>query len=439
VATKLLVVFACMQLALFSPGQLSAAGPPADSLADLLKLYQEVGLPLPPKDAKLVRSRPDSTQLHLRTTSGLFIVIPDFVFGSYAQDIGGEQAKEIEPTIAALEDTPGYEASVIQAVQFRSLGWQALADEAFKLSQMANQDSLRDELLQAAWAYWYRQLTQPNIDRRPISGRLKQLQALSPDLNTSANKNLIQSLDLALSPRKSKPGSIQASIDDLVDLDASGTPSNSLVKQGPYANLANLGFEAVPAMLENLDDARLTRAMYPYPGKSEPRIMLVRDVVKLLLEDLAGIAALRKWRMRILDNSDRSFPLMKSDVQAWWREAQKVGEEHYLLEHLLIENRDLQWPNENNLHLLARKYPRSLRAAYLKILDQKPLVQSWPAVDEIVESSLSNKEKLQLLLQGAAREQSDHHRPAREALERLDPKEFNSLRPKTADGFPKPN
>jgi hypothetical protein len=34
--------------------------PPAASLAELLKLYQDVGLPLPPKNAKLVRFKSEA-------------------------------------------------------------------------------------------------------------------------------------------------------------------------------------------------------------------------------------------------------------------------------------------------------------------------------------------------------------------------------------------
>ncbi|HEV8060659.1 MAG TPA: hypothetical protein VGP68_12330, partial [Gemmataceae bacterium] len=262
------------------------------SLDELLSLYQEVGLPLPHKGAKLVRyhetgtliangvEQPKRYHLAIKVKEGqkgqgpwIYQAVKEY------QLTPQNEAQEVEPTPEALLQTPS-SGGLIGSVQCYALGWKALAKELLSQSLETATESPRQEILRRAWDYWTDQMMTPKVDRRPIPARLKQLIKLDPDLATPANKSLISSLDLTLVPGTAKPGSIGALIDALVDEDVPQQKIGEESTASPSASLARLGFGAVPTLLEHLDDARLTRATWQWM-KGPPQRVLVRDVVAI--------------------------------------------------------------------------------------------------------------------------------------------------------------
>src|SRR5262249_28884772 len=90
----------------------------------------------------------------------------------------------------------------------------------------------------------------------------RQMKALLADekgLDTTENRALVKSLEAALAPSKSKPGSVEALIDDLVNAHYTQFGGE---RDAPTLRLMDLGFDAVPALLEHLTDQRLTHYLY---------------------------------------------------------------------------------------------------------------------------------------------------------------------------------
>src|SRR5205085_9254006 len=108
------------------------------------------------------------------------------------------------------------------------------------------------------------------------------------ELDNQPNRALIKSLDLALVPSKAKPGTIEAMIDALVDYGADTGTLGIFEPEDRYWRIAKLGFDAVPNLIQHLDDDRLTRAMMVGFNNFGPWHLRVRDVVGDLLEGLAA-------------------------------------------------------------------------------------------------------------------------------------------------------
>ena len=150
---------------------------------------------------------------------------------------------------------------------------------------------------------------------------------LEPTLATPSNKALLTSLEAALQPSTAVPGTIEAMIDELVDTHASASSFMSLYDRDPtYTRILHRGFDAVPALIDHLDDGRLTRSVMSGFNKFIPYIRRTNEVVSDLLRDIAGpeLDDARYFR-----NGGRT--LDKPAIQAWFEKAKRVGEKDYLL------------------------------------------------------------------------------------------------------------
>jgi hypothetical protein len=315
--------------------------------------------------------------------------------------------------------------ALILAVQCHARGWKKLALEL--LERSGKPATRTSRLNRSAWDYWKGHLSAPKIDRAPIGRRLKALMRQDRESDTEANRGLLRSLDLALAPRKSKPGSIEALIDDLVDGDDSwqikGGVYNGLaeVSADAHWNLAKRGFEAVPALIDHLDDERLTRSVF-YPGNNHPGEinLCVQHLVSDLLRELA-------W-----DNFGGGLGnvVEKDDVRKWWAEARKKTEEAYLLDRVFppksADGEPVQ-PRVPLLNIIIARYPGDIPALYRKVLDQRTDVDpgSWAFVIENLK--LPKKDKLDLFLHAAGHKEWMHRVPALAAIRNLDRKRFNAL------------
>ncbi len=428
--------------------------PPA-SLAELLKLYQEVGLPLPPKNAKLVRYATGGQGFingvpQPPEHSLAFLIEPNgaqkeaaLLSGTHLfEEWKPPQWKIVEPTATAALETPGFYADILLAIQCHALGWNELAADILVRSQKDQSDPAKKQIIFRAWYYWTGRMMKPIGDRKPILVMLKKIRAVDPEQAEQFHADLvIRSLELALAPSTAKPGSVEALIDGLVEVTQEGWPYENDKQTSPYQKLVRLGFDAVPALLEHLDDGRLTRVTHHGMMMARSRDLLVGDIVGDILKKLAGCEDAERWRTRIVDESEGTMPLVKSDVMAWWREAQKMGEESYLVKHATdpeIERGVQRTPlmsNQNQLEVIGKKYPRDLEKIYRAILDKEPLMESNSMVSAIESSMLPPNEKTRLLLIGAAHNNLQHRIPSLWALKKLDRQQFATILVKTLDGF----
>jgi hypothetical protein len=421
--------------------------PPTASLDELLKLYQELKLPLPPKNAKLVRyesglqpSRyilailiePAGEQKEASLLSGILEI----------KNWKTVQWRTVEPTGAATLGTPAFQPDILLAIQCRALGWNELAADILARSQKDASDPPKKQLVCLAWCYWSGQTMEPMADRKPVLGILKKLRAVDPEQAAQRNADsLIRSLELALAPSSAKPGSVEALIDGLVDATREGSPYENAPEPTPYQKVVRLGFDAVPALLEHLDDARLTRAMHNGIMMDPSKELLVGDFVSDILRKLAGSEPAQEWRTRIVDGSGSRTPLVKGDVLAWWRKAQKVGEEAYLVQYAAnpeIERGTQYNPQvskQNQLEVIGQKYPRNLEKIYRAILDTQPPMESHSIVMAIESSKLPPNEKTRLLVIGASHNNLQHRSSSLRALKQFDRQQFSAILIKTLDGF----
>ena len=428
----------------------TAEAPP--SLDELLKEYRKHELPLPPPEAKLVRYQ--SFDSGISVTNGklqprtkkyslAFLIKPGtkkepplLLDGTrQVRPYRDPHIREVAPEPASAKDVSvGGEDGLALAIQCHARGWDKLARHLLERSQKNARTEPRKQLLETAWWYWYGCLTDPQMDRTPVAKHLKELIRQDREWDTEQNRALLKSLDLALAPRKSKPGSIEALIDDLVDYNADTGTIGIFESEDRYWRIARRGFDAVPALIEHLDDNRLTRAMMRGFNNFHPWHMRVGDVVGDLLEGLAGEDLGRDWLDR-----QKGYSVEKEKAKKWWAKARKIGEETYLLDHVFVEATESRGAhvNEHLLNVLQAKYPRHIPSLYRTVLDKHPELGSWILADAVRRGELPTKYKLALFVYAAKHKDNSHRLPALHAIKELDKKQFDALLLATIESFPK--
>ena len=398
----LLATLALLSLTL--PGFSSDGAEP--SLPDLLVLYKDLGLPLPPNDAPLVRYEvPGASSRNggpfIRNKDGLGFLLkpsaksepPTLLIGDYTKQLDPIYKPKwsiVQPTLKEVDETDS-DGGLLFAIQCQARGWDELAAKQFAKSWDGARGTAREQVLRSASDYWEGQLTKAASDRKEIVRRLKDLGRRDKAFDTQYHQKLIKSLELALIPGKGKPGSIEALIDDLVEYTGPRLSHVWYEREEHYKRLAVLGFEAVPALIEHLDDDRLTRGIMIGFNNFYPFNLRVRDIVSDLLKGLAGQEAKFDWLRR-----QTGYTVPKDGITAWWLKAQKEGEEAFLLRRFL----DLDEPSdgargarirEHRLLLLVAKYPNRIPEFYRTILEKNLDIETYALLD----SKIPDAEKIE--------------------------------------------
>ncbi len=365
--TRVRILLAAVVLCLAASAaaaQLPVAPAPHPTLDELAKEYRRCGLPVPPKDK--------------------------------------------EP--AALKGVSGAADWLCRAAQFKLMGSDDRAAATYakgraELADGVQQASVESLLRHVAWAYWQAQLIEPRSDRKEALARLRYLVAALQWELTEGTKNLFSDLELTVAPRKSKPGSVEALIDELTDYWDEGGDSYDETGHGAYWKLVERGFDAVPALLEHVKDRRLTRAeLLEFTGIRKHNLQ-VGYLVELILDGLSG----GKYDFEMYSVQSKDWVPPKD--HKWWKEAQKVGEERWLVDNALPPPHmgyEPDAPNKIILHLIRVKYPNRLGDVYRTLLTKRPKIQSEMITREIVASKLPLARKLALLKEGLAFEEGWH-------------------------------
>jgi hypothetical protein len=452
----------CILATLFLFLPTSLADEPKASLPELLKLYKNLGLPLPPNSAKLVRYkwggrvrvngkvRSTIYALAFENKRGVQETSPTFFTDTFKWEEGHEaDTWEVAPDRTAVKDlVPDPRGQLVLAIRAYARGWNELAGVLLEESQR-NADSSHWEdvkgapqkrLIPLAWSYWAGFLTKPNLDRQPVAKRLRALIQEHKELDNLVNQSLLKSLELALVPSKAKPGSSEALIDRLVDYNGTtGSMSGETsIEDSSYLQIARFGFDAVPALIEHLDDERLTRGMIQGFNNFRSFNLRVQHVVSDLLEGLAGTGISSNWLRR-----QQGYALAKEDVRRWWETAQKEGEEAFLLKHFLDRDEDAdggrgERVREHRLLVIQVKYPRRIPELYLTVVDKHPRVNSFGLAEALRTSGVvGEREKTELYLHAIHGKASWHRPPAFSCLRQLDPKRFSQALIQSIESFPK--
>jgi hypothetical protein len=284
-----------------------------------------------------------------------------------------------------------------------------------------------------AWVHSANELVQPDTDRATTARRMKSLLAAEPDLNTAANRALLVSLEATLIPSKAKPGSIEQLIDELSEMCNCSSRARTDWEPDPrYTRLAQMGFAAVPGLIDHLDDKRLTRSIQGGAMNCPPSNMPIQVVVSDVLKELAGAEVAMNWREQLQGRT-----VEKADVLAWWDEARKVGEKAYFLKHVLPEDKNADWLNSFMLDMIARKYPDHLPRLYRTILDERPRIGSWGVAEAVAKSSLPVERKRDLFLHAAKNTNLEHRRAGLFHLQEVDAEQFITILLATLEALPK--
>lgn len=424
-----------------------------NSLDQLLIDYRAFGLPLPPDDAPLVRFQlfagqtswiqaGDEDQVDVRTppTYGYgFLLSPakEARDGTilHGLNVWQRSRKEIGPAVdptrldRLLADGNTSSATALAlAIQMHARGWaigRKVLDERGKL---LDHGTPRHRLHMEVWEHWENQLFGGDFDDWPyICPRLKALMALEPKLDTAEHRALLKSLDLAVIPSKARPRTVEAFIDDFMRVTSNYWWMAD--RDERLDRVVDLGFDAVPALLDHVDDDRLTRYLDPLSmwgnSRTPPHRYRVGDMAGDVLRNLSG----QDWPKAAGYRAE-----VKRRATEWWNDAQKEGEETYLVNHALPS--DGTAPNHVMIRLIGKKYPRRLPALYRHLLEKRPDMQSWSLVEAIEACSLPKKEKVTLLVLGTEHRNLDLRRTAMWPLAKLARERCATRLIATLDEFP---
>ena len=436
-----------------------------NSLETLLEASREFGLPLPPARARLVRfgwgnsnlgtgGNWDNTPLLGFVLRGgkegelplLLVGTEEYVRPIEMEKYSGKlQLFDVDPKAALpnqVYDLWQYQvhgvsswgrsafeinAGLATAIQCKAQGFDVLAQVLWNrcaTGEAGHHNSIfyhppnlppRQALAQLAWVHIGNELAMPKSDRAVAVTKIKALMKAEPFIASDQNKEVLHSLELAIVPSKAQFGTAERLIDDLVDL--SGPWTNAGVREADphYRRVSDLGFAAVPTLIEHLDDQRLTRLAYPGFGNSPPRISKIGELVHSVLYGIAGFDVIRQWRHGSADPIGE-----KEDARKWFVQAQQAGEEAYYVKHLFPSNPKDERFNDCMLNLIAVKYPKQLPAIYRKILDTHSQLTSWPVAEALAESSFPTAEKMSHLTYATKNAKKDHREAALWFLKKLE-------------------
>jgi hypothetical protein len=407
------------------------ADQPAPPLSELLKLYNELDLPLPPKNAKLVTSyvrggdlgngvkAPVEYGLGFKTTphtGDTPYMLQRGVFIEERREAW--RPGEIDPNRDAANNVDISWFGLTVAIQCHAQGWNELADILYKKSLSKTKRPPRKEICFEAWFYWMDQLSRPQTDRTKIVQRLKALMAREKELDLEANRTLLESMI----SEKAKPGTIEAQVDGLFSYrGTTGFMHDALdeLSDEHYLRVARLGFEAVPALINHLGDNRVTQGKMERFNNFPPFNLQVEHVVSDLLEGLAGQELKFDWLRR-----QKGYTVDKVDVIRWWLKANQGSEEAYLVDHFLDPDEFQDGGRggrirRHRLFVLKAKYPSRIPDLYQAVMKKNPGNENYGLFETVLESGLSEKEKAAFCVRVLESKDPHHRFPALAALMKL--------------------
>ena len=253
----------------------------------------------------------------------------------------------------------GLNGGLAAALQCKARGWHDLAEQLWTASIKESTGyhlgahfqppdlPKRTAVAYLAWAHYANELAKPNTDRVKIAKQIRHILATEPRLNTPDNRAFLGSLEAAIIPIKAKPDSVERMIDDLTDV--CNLSLREKESDPRVSRLMHAGFSAVPALIEHLDDERLTRSVRWGGSDKLTWHIRVKHLVSNVLKALIGEDLGEDWLRR---NPART--VNKGDARAWWDKARKVGEEAYCLS-LVLPKSDKDIPLPVMLEILATR------------------------------------------------------------------------------------
>ena len=343
-----------------------------NSLRDLWMACRWYGLPLPPRDARLIYLGGDGEApsrdsfgwvTHPSTDSSAAIVMT-----SYGNELLEHRKSILYGTPVSIQHfkrssfyRPWYPWREI-AVHCWQNGQSDLAEYAFKECEKEWQIALLPPLRLEAWHYWYRRAFEKNSDRQQA---LLYLHRIAMESQEPREKNLVEKLAFTLRPALSRPGSVDAAIDNLVD-------ANSAAEYYSINGSNHIwDFDSLPYLIQHFDDQRLTRHLRFEGGCMAS---FHEETVGDACKDIA-------WNLLGRRKFGRDIKL--ANCLDYLTEIRKNGEEDWCATNLLSSNVLLFFSGQNTtlLDILRTKYPQRL----VKIFDDTPLNENnWQLAHDLL-------------------------------------------------------
>jgi hypothetical protein len=445
---KMLCIFC---LGTFAPLRIALGAQQAD-LNSPLKLYRDYGLPLPAKDARLVQySYPGISIVNgveQKPRQHLAFLVKEerdsivLLVGPIMKRMGKNEIswKVVPPSAIEPEkiEMESFGLSVFEvntrlavAIQLNAQGERSLATVFFNgcltegcghhFSLFVQPAGLSPEkgVAHLAWAWLANRLLDPESSRTELLQTARKVIKAVPELETEASKSFIASLEASLARTTSKPGSVEGLIHALIDV----TQNAGMHTQGDEFDprveaIITRGFDAIPALLNHLDDKRLTRSVQQGFNNFPSWHRRVSHVVSDILQGLAGEEFKRDWLQ-----AQTGYGIDRQAVDDWWMRTKEISERDYFQKYAL--GGDSEWPNLTILRVLRVKYPETLAPLYRELVEKHPKKVSQPLAEELAKSDRPAEEKRAAFLYAVTNATGDVQSTGLGHLNKSDPKAFN--------------
>jgi hypothetical protein len=421
------------------------------SLEHLVKLYKELGLPLPPRNAPLVRYRssggyvldgvqqPEVFSLAFLITAKGDREEPLIQHGLVPRRLAfHDYPKQVAPTKQAIVGTAPNRDDLILAILFSLRGWNELACATYERLENENQVDFLNELQDLAWGYWDDELFRLGSDRAEIARQMKKALAIRPVRPDDFRLKVHNSLMRSLAPSKAAPGSVEALVDGLVEFDGTIGRSRWYASRPGgdecYTRIVRLAFDAVPALIAHLDDERLMRGeKETFNNLRSSRYLFIKDAVRSILEGLSG----EDLEIGAFVGGE-NIAIAKAKATVWWNKAQKQTEERYLIGHFFDDDEDSSSNvRRHRILVLQAKYPARIPQFYEGCLRRHPQCESDDLCNAIVQLPITANAKFALLEKGLNHADCRHKLAAIVAFKKLDPKRFEDAMLHVLQNFPR--
>jgi hypothetical protein len=438
------------------PGTGSAVPPLASAeapvtLDTLLADYRALGLPMPPADARLVRYETAFRSVLANDVERQIVFLgfelPREVAGERPLLIGTEriQQREREEQVVAAEPTAqaavdvnaelyakspfSVNAALATALQAKARGWDALAGALLELATKTSAGHSyshffqpagtppRQALAMLARAHFANELTEPTSDWRSIATRFEASLAIGAPARKTDFGPFLRSLHATLDAPRAPAGSIEAKIDALCEMGGETRQFRRLDETSAFTQLVELGFDAVPALIEHIEDERLTRTVRLVFNNQPTYHVRLAELVSDLLQGFAGDDLGKDWLRR-----RQGYPVERAAAVAWWNKAKARGERATLVASVLPAG-DAYAPNWIALHALAHKDPTQLEVVYRAALGRSKVITQEIA-EAIATSPLPAAERTRILLSTRDRATVGERLAALRALQPVDPAKY---------------
>jgi len=275
-------------------------------VAEVVRLYEQTGLPLPPPDARLVvfDRRIDEPLtfedwgylLPRQTNTGRVKVM----FGTHVQLVDRSEIRSLDPirdkasyvrvgnlyhvsyeepsglALVAAEASRGHASAALAVLQ--NFQWPYDLDQIYQPGATRGGTIVpnwREYIGKLAVLHWANESFVPGSDRKVILDNLERNSALFPAASRDTPAGMLEALRLTVNTPKAPTGSNEALIDGLLECSyprqmVDGFEIQKSKNSEPIQHILDRGYGMVPALFHHLNDKRLTRARFRFPAVCRP-------------------------------------------------------------------------------------------------------------------------------------------------------------------------